>query len=132
MFIVGRASVDIIKSGGYKIGALEVERACSDLPYIKEVSVVGVEDEEFGQRVAAVVSLSTKLDLTIATLRNDLRGGLPSYKLPTLLRIYPGELPKGQTGKIQKKDVAKTMAQWRMNDDIQVWQRHNPPSRSKI
>lgn len=54
-FIQGRASVDLIKSGGYKISALEVERKMLGLEAIQEVAVVGLADEEWGQRVAAVV-----------------------------------------------------------------------------
>lgn len=73
-FILGRASIDsnpphflihrtqsltypVIKSGGYKISALDVEREILDLPYIGEAMVVGVADEEYGQRVAAAVTL---------------------------------------------------------------------------
>jgi malonyl-CoA/methylmalonyl-CoA synthetase len=47
-FILGRASLDIIKTGGYKISALDIERECLALPYVEEVMVVGVEDEELG------------------------------------------------------------------------------------
>lgn len=54
-YIQGRASVDLIKSGGYKISALEVERKMLALNEIQEVVVVGLADEEWGQRVAAVV-----------------------------------------------------------------------------
>lgn len=54
-FIQGRASVDLIKSGGYKISALEVERKMLGLEAVQEVAVVGLADEEWGQRVAAVV-----------------------------------------------------------------------------
>lgn len=74
-FIMGRASIDskcsvltcvrrithegpaVIKSGGYKLSALDIEREILGLDYISEVMVVGVEDEEFGQRVAAAVVL---------------------------------------------------------------------------
>lgn len=54
-FIQGRASVDLIKSGGYKISALEVERKMLALASVQEVAVVGLPDEEWGQRVAAIV-----------------------------------------------------------------------------
>jgi acyl-CoA synthetase (AMP-forming)/AMP-acid ligase II len=54
-FIQGRASVDLIKSGGYKISALEVERHLLALDAIQEAVVVGLADEEWGQRVAAVI-----------------------------------------------------------------------------
>ena len=116
-FIVGRASLDIIKSGGYKISALDIERELLALPYIAEAMVVGVADEEFGQRVAALVSLQEEeltdaflqtygdnnCLLTIEDVRRDLRSRLAGYKLPTLLRIVEGELPKTATGKVQKK-----------------------------
>lgn len=116
-YIVGRASLDIIKSGGYKISALDIERELLGLPYVSEAMVVGVDDEEFGQRVAALLSLQEEdltdsfLEtygnadhiLTIEDVRRDLRSRLAGYKLPTLLRIAPGELPKTVTGKVQKK-----------------------------
>ncbi|KAF3007586.1 hypothetical protein E8E13_007555 [Curvularia kusanoi] len=116
-YIIGRASLDIIKSGGYKISALDVERELLGLPYISEAMVVGVADEEFGQRVAALVSLqeeelsdaflatygNTEHILTIEDVRRDLRERLAGYKMPTLLRIASGELPKTVTGKVQKK-----------------------------
>jgi acyl-CoA synthetase (AMP-forming)/AMP-acid ligase II len=54
-YIQGRASVDLIKTGGYKVSALEVERKLLSLASIQEVAVVGVADEEWGQRVAAVI-----------------------------------------------------------------------------
>lgn len=54
-FIQGRASVDLIKSRGYKISALEVERKILGLEAVQEVAVVGVAHDEWGQRVAAVV-----------------------------------------------------------------------------
>ncbi len=56
-FILGRVSTDILKSGGYKISASDVEREILALDYVSEVAVVGVEDAEFGQRVAAYVIL---------------------------------------------------------------------------
>lgn len=116
-YIVGRASLDIIKSGGYKISALDIERELLGLPYIAEAMVVGVTDEEFGQRVAALVSLqeedltdvfletygNSEYLLTIEDVRRDLRNRMAGYKLPTLLRILGGELPKTVTGKVQKK-----------------------------
>ena len=116
-FITGRASVDILKSGGYKISALDIEREILSLPYVNEVMVVGVPDEEFGQRVGAVLSISDseaaqefyrknhrqlgKLELD--DLRADVRNRLAGYKLPTLLRVIEGELPKSATNKVVKK-----------------------------
>ncbi|ETI27264.1 hypothetical protein G647_09947 [Cladophialophora carrionii CBS 160.54] len=125
-FVVGRESVDIIKSGGYKISAIDVEKACQKLPYVDEVAVVGVDDEEFGQRVGAIVGLKSSAeakDLTIQRLRTDLRNGLAAYKLPTILRVVQGELPKGGTGKVQKKMLGPAMfpADWRSRKEVQYW-----------
>jgi malonyl-CoA/methylmalonyl-CoA synthetase len=126
-FVVGRASVDIIKSGGYKIGAPEVEQVCLALPYVSEAAVVGVEDEEFGQRVGAIITLNQQLSqpLTILKLRDDMRASLPAYKLPTLLRIVDGELPKGQTGKVQKKVLGPQLFSspgWQDDSNVQMYQ----------
>jgi acyl-CoA synthetase (AMP-forming)/AMP-acid ligase II len=129
-FILGRASIDIIKSGGYKISALDIEREILGLDYVSEVMVVGVEDEEFGQRVAATVSLkqdrnTTRKDLTLAELRGDLRSKIAGYKMPTLLRVVQGELPKSGTGKVQKKILGPQFfpSNYRDLPEVQTWNR---------
>ncbi|RFU26561.1 hypothetical protein B7463_g9774, partial [Scytalidium lignicola] len=134
-FIVGRASVDIIKSGGYKISALDIERECLGLPYIAEVMVVGVDDEEFGQRVAAVVTLredqtqytydgsSGKKRLTLEDLRRDLSPKMVRYKMPTLLRVVEGEIPKTASGKVLKKQLGPKYfpPNYERIPEIQMW-----------
>lgn len=101
------------------------------MPYVAEATVVGVEDEEFGQRVAAAVLLNSqqvksqvpKTYLAIDQLRADLRKKLPGYKLPTLLRVVARELPKGPTGKIQKKVLGPKLFPvpgWTGIPDVQV------------
>ncbi|PGG97361.1 hypothetical protein AJ79_09234 [Helicocarpus griseus UAMH5409] len=135
-YILGRASLDILKSGGYKISALDIEREILGLPYVSEVMVVGVADEEFGQRVAAVVSLrddqtvyrregngGVGAALTLDVLRNDLRRRLAGYKLPTLLRVVEGELPKSATGKVVKKVLGPNYfpTDYRKDPEVQVW-----------
>ncbi|KAL4925368.1 uncharacterized protein BDV17DRAFT_284047 [Aspergillus undulatus] len=127
-FILGRASLDIIKSGGYKLSALDIEREILGLEYINEVMVVGVEDEEFGQRVAAVVVLKRDSDsggLELEKLRMDLRGSLAGYKMPTILRVVRGEIPKNGTGKVQKKILGPKYfgENWRKDESVQVWDR---------
>jgi acyl-CoA synthetase (AMP-forming)/AMP-acid ligase II len=98
-FIQGRASVDIIKSGGYKISALDVERELLSLDVIDEAAVVGLEDEEWGQRVAAVVTLpSGTTDLKLKDLRNMLRKNMAPYKIPTVLKVVD-EIPRNKMGK---------------------------------
>ncbi|KPI38157.1 Malonate--CoA ligase [Cyphellophora attinorum] len=128
-FILGRASMDILKSGGYKISALDVEREITNLPYIGEVMVVGVPDDEFGQLVAAAVTLREVDDhapkVTLSSLRDDLRRRLAGYKLPTLLRIVPGELPKNATGKVVKKVLGPLYfpTDYAKDCQVQVWSR---------
>lgn len=90
--------------------------------------VVGVEDEEYGQRVAATISLktdqnTTRRDLTLAELREDLRSKLARYKIPTILRVVKGELPKSGTGKVQKKILGPQFfpPNYRDLPEVQVW-----------
>ena len=121
-FILGRASVDILKSGGYKISALDVEREILGLDYISEVMVVGVEDEEFGQRVAAAIVLKEEKEtLTLEELRKDLNSSMARYKMPTLLRLVP-ELRKNATGKVIKKVLGPEYFPVGGHEDVQKWQ----------
>lgn len=127
-FILGRASLDIIKSGGYKISALDIERDILSLPYTHEVMVVGVADEEYGQRVAAAITLrpdQEKKRLHMDELRKDLRGLLTGYKLPTLLRVVEGELPKNVSGKVSKKVLGPQLfpANYLTIPEVQIWKR---------
>lgn len=100
--IVGRRSVDIIKSGGYKIGALEVEEHLRDHPAIDEVAVVGVPDDTYGERVAAAIVL--RAPLTQEALAGWARERLASYQLPRLVRFVDA-LPKNPVGKVVKSEV---------------------------
>lgn len=136
-FIIGRASVDIMKSGGYKISALDVEREILALPYIAEVIVVGVDDQEFGQRVAALVTLHEEermRKLKLKDLRHDLRGRLAGYKLPTMLRVVDGEFPKTASGKVLKKRLGPQFfpSNYREIPEVQVWESRPPDTLAKL
>jgi acyl-CoA synthetase (AMP-forming)/AMP-acid ligase II len=90
--------------------------------------VVGVADEEYGQKVAAAISLRTdqeKRSLHIDELRKDLRGVLTGYKLPTLLRVVTGELPKNVSGKVLKKTLGSQLfpANYHTLPEVQIWKR---------
>lgn len=103
-FIQGRASIDIIKSGGYKISGLDIEAAMLQLPYVQEVAVVGVPDAVWGEAVAAIcVPVEGRgADLTIANVRDHLKTQLAAYKVPQKLCVMK-ELPRNAMGKVQKK-----------------------------
>ncbi|KAK9727785.1 hypothetical protein K7432_001562 [Basidiobolus ranarum] len=106
--ILGRASTDIIKSGGYKISALEIEREILDYPGILDCAVVGPEDEEWGQRVAAVVLVKNNQDIELQDLKNWASSRLAKYKIPSLLHVYKGDsLPRNVMGKVNKKQLVK-------------------------
>lgn len=100
--ILGRSSVDIIKSGGYKISALEIEEALREHPRIEECAVVGLEDEEWGERVCAAVVMSGDEDTE--SLREWLRERIAHYKIPSRI-IMVEELPRNPMGKVVKPDV---------------------------
>jgi len=103
--ILGRDSVDIIKSGGYKISALEIEEILRKHPDIKECAVVGVPNEEWGEIVAASLISDNKL-LDFNDLKTWLKDELPTYKIPRFF-IIQDELPRNTLGKVTKKSVVK-------------------------
>lgn len=103
--ILGRTSLDILKSGGYKISALEVEEALREHPAVAECAVVGIEDPEWGQRVAAAVVPREGRSLELAELRAWARERLAAYKLPSRLLLLP-ELPRNAMGKVNKPALA--------------------------
>ena len=97
--ILGRESIDIIKTGGYKVSALEIEEVLREHPAIAECAVVGVADDEWGQRVAAAVVLRPATTLDLEALRAWAKERLAPYKVPTLLRVVD-ELPRNAMGKV--------------------------------
>lgn len=102
--ILGRDSVDIIKSGGYKISALEIEESLRKHPEIDDCSVVGLVDEEWGELVAAAIISTEKLDLK--ELNAWIRERMPAYKTPRKY-IFLTELPRNAMGKVVKNDLKK-------------------------
>ena len=102
--ILGRESVDIIKTGGFKVSALEIEEILRTHNAIDECAVVGIDDEEWGQRVAAAVVCVDGVDLDLESLRDWSKQCLAAYKVPTRLLIVP-ELPRNSLGKVAKSVV---------------------------
>ena len=101
--IMGRLSVDIIKSGGYKLSALEIEAALLEHPLITECAVIGLPDDTWGEAVTAVVVLN-RSTLELAALRDWCKGRLSVYKIPQRLKIV-SELPRNAMGKVTKPAV---------------------------
>ena len=104
--ILGRSSVDILKTGGYKVSALEIEEVLRTHPAIVECAVVGKEDVEWGERVCAAVVLRPGASLSQEELRIWAAQRLAPYKLPRELRAVD-ELPRNAMGKVTKPEVKK-------------------------
>ena len=102
--IMGRSSVDIIKSGGYKLSALEIENTLLAHPQIAEVAVVGIKDRTWGEAVAAAVALKGDGDMTLDALKSWCDGKLSSYKVPKQLRVVDA-LPRNAMGKVVKPSL---------------------------
>lgn len=102
--IMGRLSVDIIKSGGYKLSALEIEAALLDHPHIAECAVIGLPDDTWGEAVSAACVLNDGASLDLASLRDWCKGRLSVYKIPQRLEVV-AELPRNAMGKVTKPAV---------------------------
>ena len=103
--ILGRDSVDIIKSGGYKISALEIEDVLRKFEGVRDCAVVGLPDEEWGEVVSAcLVSDLETLDTT--EISEWLKAYLPAYKIPRNY-ILRKELPRNVLGKVTKNELKK-------------------------
>ncbi|KAF5618663.1 malonyl synthetase [Fusarium sp. NRRL 52700] len=108
-FIQGRRSADIIKTGGEKVSALEVEREILALPEIDECAVVGLPSEAWGQKVAAVVVLSNSdQPMELPHLRSALKQRITTYKIPQDMEIVK-TLPRNAMGKVNKKDLVASV-----------------------
>lgn len=108
--ILGRNSVDIIKSGGYKISALEIEEVLHTHPVIQECAVVGVPDDEWGERVSVAVVTDADTELELADLKTWASDKLAKYKIPSLL-LTLDELPRNVMGKVTKKKITELFEQ---------------------
>jgi malonyl-CoA/methylmalonyl-CoA synthetase len=106
--IMGRLSVDIIKSGGYKLSALEIESVLLEHPDISECAVLGLPDSVWGEQVAAVVVLHEGCELSLPMLNNWAQKRMSSYKLPRSLSILDS-LPRNAMGKVLKPELIASL-----------------------
>ena len=102
--LLGRRSVDIIKTGGYKVSALEIEDAIRTHPGVADCAVVGITDPEWGERVCAAVELVPGEAVTLEELRASLKEELAVYKLPRSL-LCVDALPRNAMGKVVKTEL---------------------------
>ncbi|KAI5240047.1 acetyl-CoA synthetase-like protein [Aureobasidium subglaciale] len=111
-FIQGRRSADIIKTGGEKVSALEIEREILSMPEVNECAVLGLPSQMWGQKVVAVIVLSKdradEASWSLSELRSRLRSRLVGYKIPQDQKIVQA-IKRNAMGKINKKELAQVV-----------------------
>jgi malonyl-CoA/methylmalonyl-CoA synthetase len=103
--IVGRRATDLIKTGGYKVGAGEVEAALLDHPAVREAAVVGVPDDDLGERIIAFVVAYGGRSISGEELSEHVARELAPHKRPRSVKLVDA-LPRNAMGKILKKQLA--------------------------
>uniref|UniRef100_A0A5B6ZW29 4-coumarate--CoA ligase n=2 Tax=Davidia involucrata TaxID=16924 RepID=A0A5B6ZW29_DAVIN len=117
--ILGRTSADIMKVGGYKLSALEIEAALLEHPVVSECCVLGLPDKDYGEAVCAIIVPEAETErkreeelkpaLSLEELCAWAKEKLAPYKLPTRLILWDS-LPRNAMGKVNKKELKKILA----------------------
>ena len=103
LFVVGRDD-EMIVSGGENVYPIEVEKTLTAHPGVAEAAVLGVDDEQYGQRLAAFVVLDKGASVEVDDLKQHVRDNLANYKVPRDITLLPA-LPRGSTGKILRNEL---------------------------
>jgi malonyl-CoA/methylmalonyl-CoA synthetase len=114
--IVGRKATDLIKSGGYKIGAGEIENALLELPAVREAAVTGEPDEDLGERIVAwIVPVDPEDPPAAGELADHVARRLAPHKRPRTVRFLTS-LPRNDMGKILKRALPDAVAKAPQHD----------------
>jgi acyl-CoA synthetase (AMP-forming)/AMP-acid ligase II len=103
LYVVGRDD-EMIVSGGENVYPIEVEKTLTAHPAVEEAAVLGVDDEQYGQRLAAFVVLASGASATPDVLKQHVRDNLANYKVPREIVVLD-ELPRSSTGKIHRGEL---------------------------
>lgn len=106
--ILGRSSIDIIKTGGEKVSALEIESTLLEHPDIAECAVLGLADDTWGEAITAAIVLKPVSELTPADLRSWCKSSMSAHKVPKRIEVIDS-LPRNAMGKITKPALKKTL-----------------------
>src|SRR5699024_6320676 len=104
LFIDGRDD-EMIVSGGENVYPVEVENVLVEHPDVREAAVIGVSDEEFGQRLKAFVAVRAGAALDAEGVRGHVKGNLARYKVPRDVEFVDA-LPRNATGKVLRHKLA--------------------------
>lgn len=117
--ILGRTNADIMKVGGYKLSALEIEAVLLEHPVISECCVLGLPDKDYGEVVCAIVVVDAYLKqkreaeskpaLTLQELCDWAKEKLAPYKIPSCLYVWDS-LPRNAMGKVNKKELKRNLS----------------------
>jgi acyl-CoA synthetase (AMP-forming)/AMP-acid ligase II len=105
LFVAGRDD-EMIVSGGENVFPREIEDLLAAHDAVCEVAVVGIEDEQFGQRLRAFVVLDSGRQASADELKDHVKANLARYKVPREI-VFIDELPRNATGKVLKRELAK-------------------------
>ena len=108
LFVDGRDD-EMIVSGGENVFPREVEDLLADHEAVSEAAAIGVEDEQFGQRLKAFVVKEEGADVSEEDLKDHVKANLARYKVPREI-VFMDELPRNATGKVLKRDLAEQQA----------------------
>ena len=108
LFVVGRDD-EMIVSGGENVYPIEVEKTLAAHSEVAEAAVLGVDDEQYGQRLVAFVVLEASASATQDALKQHVRDNLANYKVPREITVLD-ELPRGSTGKILRNELRGRLA----------------------
>jgi len=108
LFVVGRDD-EMIVSGGENVYPIEVEKVLTGHPAVEDATVLGVDDEKFGQRLAAFVVLKPEASVTADVLKDHVREQLANYKVPRYV-MFLDELPRNAVGKILRNELKAHLA----------------------
>jgi acyl-CoA synthetase (AMP-forming)/AMP-acid ligase II/uncharacterized protein YndB with AHSA1/START domain len=105
LFVAGRAD-EMVISGGENVFPRPVEEAIAALPHVVDVAVVGVPDQEFGERLAAFVVLAIGASLHQDAVKDHIRNRLSRFSIPRDV-VFVNQLPRNATGKVLKRQLAE-------------------------
>jgi fatty-acyl-CoA synthase len=110
LYIVDRAK-DMIITGGFNVYSAEVEQALMQHPDVYEAAVIGLPDEKWGERVAAVVQVNPEHEASATEIAAFVKARIGSVKTPKQVEVWP-DLPRSKLGKVLKAEIrAKMLAQ---------------------
>ena len=107
LFVVGRDD-EMIVSGGENVYPIEVEKTLASHPDVAEAAVLGVDDDQYGQRLVAFVVPAPEASVTVDALKAHVRDNLANYKVPRSITVLTS-LPRGSTGKISRRDLKELL-----------------------